>query len=134
MSAVRLRSKRFAAKKGTTLKLTLSQAARITVLITKTVRGHKVKGVCKRHAKTGKRCTTTVTKRTLSFSGRAGANAFKLKLRRLAKGRYTAAVTAQNANGKSGTAPPWRPIARACAGTPPCLNSTSGMTACTSTA
>ena len=103
LSAVRLGSKRFAAKKGTTLKLTLSQAARITVLITKTVRGHKVKGVCERHAKTGKRCTTTVTKRTLSFSGRAGANAFKLKLRRLAKGRYTAAVTAQNANGKSGT-------------------------------
>ena len=35
--------------------------------------------------------------------GTAGANAFKLKLRGLAKGKYTAAVTAQNANGKSGT-------------------------------
>ncbi len=28
---------------------------------------------------------------------------FKLRLRGLAKGKYTAAVTAQNANGKSGT-------------------------------
>jgi hypothetical protein len=36
-------------------------------------------------------------------SGKAGRNSFKLKLRGLAKGRYTAAITAQNANGKSRT-------------------------------
>jgi hypothetical protein len=83
--------------------VTVSQAARIRVLITKAVNGHRVKGVCKRHAKTGKKCATTITKRTLSFSGKAGRNSFKLKLRGLAKGRYTAAITAQNANGKSRT-------------------------------
>ena len=103
LSAVRLGSKRFAARKGTKLKLTVSQAARIRVLITKTVKGRKVKGVCKRRARAGRRCTTTITKRTLTFSAREGANALKLKLRGLAKGKYTAAVTAQNANGKSGT-------------------------------
>jgi hypothetical protein len=101
LSGVRLGSKRFAAKKGTTLKLTVSQPAQITVLITQTVKGHKVKGVCKRHAKTGKRCTTTITKRTLTFSAGAGANHFKLKLPGLANGAYTATITAQNANGKS---------------------------------
>ena len=101
LSAVKLGSKKFAAKKGTTLKLTVSQAARITVKIGQTVTGRKVKGVCKIHAKTGKRCTTTVTKRTLTLSARAGANTFKLKLRGLAKGAYTATISAQNANGKS---------------------------------
>ena len=104
LSAVKLGARRFAAKKGTTLKLILSQSARITVLITQTVKGHKVRGACKRNAKRGKRCTATITKRTLTFSGRAGANAFKLKLRGLVKGRYTATVTAQNANGESGQA------------------------------
>jgi hypothetical protein len=53
------------------------------VVITQTVKGHKV------------------TKRTLTFSARTGANAFKLKLPRLTKGAYAATITAQNANGKS---------------------------------
>ncbi|MGN6168212.1 MAG: hypothetical protein ACTHQQ_08580, partial [Solirubrobacteraceae bacterium] len=103
LSAVKLRPRRFAAKKGTTLKLTVSQAATIRVLIAHRVKGRRVKGVCKRHAKAGKRCTMMITKRTLSFSGKAGRNSFKLKLRHLAKGRYRAAVTAHNANGKSRT-------------------------------
>jgi hypothetical protein len=103
LSAAKLGAKRLAASNGTTLKLTVSQAARIKVRITQTIKGHKVKDVCKRHAKTGKRCTTTLTKRTLTYSARAGANAFKLKLRGLAKGAYTATITANNANGKSRT-------------------------------
>jgi hypothetical protein len=103
LSAVKLGSKRFTAKKGTKLKLTLSQPAKITVVITQTVKGHKVKHACKRTAKQGKRCTLAITKRTLNFVGKAKGNTFKLKLRGLAKGRYTAAVTAHNANGKSAT-------------------------------
>jgi hypothetical protein len=101
LSAVKLGAKRVAAKKGTTLKLTVSQAALIKVLITQTVKGRKVDGVCKRRARTGKRCTTRLPRRTLTFSARAGANAFKLKLRGLAKGAYTATITAENANGES---------------------------------
>jgi hypothetical protein len=103
LSAVKLGANKFAARNRTTLKLTVSQAARIKVRITQTVKGHKVKGVCKRHAKTGKRCTIKLTRRTLTYSARAGANAFKLKLQGLAKGAYTAAITAQDASGKSRT-------------------------------
>ena len=103
LSAVNLGSKRFAARTGTKLKLTVSQAAAIRVLITRAVKGRRIRGVCKRGAKAGKRCTTTITKRTLRFSAKAGANAFKLRLRGLPTGKYTAAVTAQNANGRSGT-------------------------------
>ena len=101
LSAVKLRSKRFVAKTGTTLKLTVSQAARIKVVIGQAVKGHKVKGVCKRRAKKGKRCTIKLTKRTLTLSARAGANSFKFKLKGLAAGAYTATISAQNASGKS---------------------------------
>jgi hypothetical protein len=101
LSAVRLGSNRFAAKKGTTLKLTLSQPAQITLMIAQIVKGHTVSGVCKRHAKNGKSCTTTITKRTLPFSASAGANTFKLRLPGLANGAYTATITAQNTNNKS---------------------------------
>jgi hypothetical protein len=103
LSGVKLTATRFAAKTGTALKLTASQAATITVLITQTVTGHKVKGVCKRHADTGRKCTTTITKRTLTFPARRGANAFRLRLPGLANGAYTATITAQNANGHSPT-------------------------------
>jgi hypothetical protein len=103
LSAVKLGSKRFTAKKGTKLSLTLSQAAKVTVVITQSVKGHKVKHACRRTAKKGKRCSVAIMRRTLKFSGKGGRNAFTLKLRGLAKGHYTAAVTAQNANGKSGT-------------------------------
>jgi hypothetical protein len=103
LSAVKLGSRRFAATRGTTLKLTLSQPASIRVLITQTVKGHKVRGVCEHNATAGRLCTTKITKRTLTFPGRAGANAFKLKLPGLAEGAYTAAVTAQTVNGGSRT-------------------------------
>ena len=103
LSAVKLGSRRFTAKKGTTLKATLSQAAKVKVAITRAVKGRRVRNSCKRNAKKGKRCTATITKRTLSFSGKAKPNVFKLKLRGLAKGSYTAAVTAKSANGTSKT-------------------------------
>jgi hypothetical protein len=101
LSGVKVGSRRFGARKGTSLKLTVSQLAGIRVLITQTVTGHKVTGVCERHAKTGRRCTATLIKRILTFAAREGANVFKLKLPGLAKGAYTATITAQNANGTS---------------------------------
>ena len=103
LSAVKLASKRFTAKHGTTIKLTVSEAARVRVLIAQTVKGRKVKHACKRNAKTGRRCTITITKRALTFSATAGANALKLKLKGLVKGSYTATITAENPNGKSRT-------------------------------
>jgi len=102
LSGVKLGAKRFAARQGTTLKLKVSEAARVQVRITQSVKGHRVKGACKTSAKQGKTCTTTVTRRSISFSAKANkASSFKLKLQGLARGDYTATVTAQNANGKS---------------------------------
>ncbi len=101
LSGVKLGSRRSTGKKDIALKLTISQAATIKVLIAQIVNGHKVRGVCKPTAKKGKSCTTTVEKRTLTFSESAGSNTFKLKLAGLGKGSYTATIIVQNANGRS---------------------------------
>jgi hypothetical protein len=94
LSDVRLGSSAFAAKKGTTLSLTLSEAATVDVVVTQTRHGRKVKGRCKQGAKHGKRCTLTLRKATLAFPGALGANRFTLLVRRLAPGRYMATLTA----------------------------------------
>jgi hypothetical protein len=59
VTGAKLASKKFRAKKGTAVKLTLSQSATIDLVLTHTVKGHKVNGVCKPMAKKGKRCTTS---------------------------------------------------------------------------
>ena len=103
LSHVKLDSKHLAAKKALALKLTISQPATIRVLIAQTVKGHKLRGVCKPAAKKGKSCTTAVDKRTLTFSGSAGSNTLELKLAGLGNGSYIATITADNANGQSST-------------------------------
>jgi hypothetical protein len=101
LSAVKLGSKSSTGKKGIALKLTLSQPATIKVLIAQLVKAHKLRGMCKPQAKMGKSCTTTVDRRTLTFSGSAGSNALKLKLAGLGEGSYITTITAENANGTS---------------------------------
>jgi alpha-tubulin suppressor-like RCC1 family protein len=104
LSGVKLSSGRSTGKKRIALKLTLSQPATIKVLIAQIVKAHKHRGVCKLTTKKGKGCTATVEKRTLTFAGAVGSNTLKLKLARLAKGTYTATISAQNGNGNSNAA------------------------------
>lgn len=101
LSSVKLSSKSSTGQKGIALKLALPQPATIEVLIAQVLKGHKLKGVCKPTAKKGKSCTTTVGKRTLTFSGSVGSNTFKLKLAGLGKGFYTATIIAESTNTKS---------------------------------
>jgi hypothetical protein len=101
LSGVELGSKKSTGKKALALKLTLSQQATIKVLIAQNVKAHKHGGVCEPTVKKGKSCTATLVKRTLTFSGSAGSNAFELKLAGLGKGSYTLTITAENANGQS---------------------------------
>jgi hypothetical protein len=51
LARVRLTNSSFTAKKGTTLKFTLSTPATVTVLIAQTVQGHKVDGRCRPKAR-----------------------------------------------------------------------------------
>ncbi len=100
LSSVRLRPSRFNAKKGSSLTLTLSEPATVTVVITSKVPGRKVHGRCKANAKTGKRGRLTVTKLKLTFKGQAGANKFAFRVSSLKSGSYTATVTARDAGGR----------------------------------
>jgi hypothetical protein len=101
ISGASLGAKSFKAKKGTTLKLTLSSAASVKVVITHIVSGHKVRGVCKAHASKGKKCTINKKVKTLHFSGATGANRFKLLIKSLKPGSYTAKIAASNSTGTS---------------------------------
>lgn len=101
LSSVRLASKSPSGKSGIALKLALSQAATIKILITQTVKGHKYTGACRPTVKKGRTCTVTVRKRSLVLSGSAGANTLMVRFAGLQKGSYTATIVAVNANGKS---------------------------------
>ena len=81
--------------------MTLSEAATFNVLVTQARHGRKVKGRCRPGARNGRRCTLTVQKARLAFRGASGPNRFKLQLRSLAPGRYTATITARAKNGKN---------------------------------
>ena len=84
-----------------TLKMTLSRRATVTVVITRALAGHRVKGLCQTRAQKGRRCTLTVRVATHKYKGGRGRNSFKLQLGSLATGHYVAAVVAQNASGSS---------------------------------
>jgi hypothetical protein len=84
-----------------TLTFTLSQAAKVSVLVAETFTGHERGGVCRRQAATGRACAVRVLRRHLSFSGSAGPNTFELRLAGLAAGRYSATIAAADAGGRS---------------------------------
>jgi hypothetical protein len=100
VSGLALAAKTFTAKKGTTLKLTLSEAATVHLTIFKMVSGHKAKGLCMVKAKKGKSCVRAVEKDKRTYTGAKGRNSFKFLLRNLAPGSYRAVGVATDAAGK----------------------------------
>jgi hypothetical protein len=101
VSSALLGSKSFLAGKGTTITLNLSEAASITVVVAQRVTGHKVAGVCSKHANKGKRCTLSRDVKTLHLSGVAGTDRLRLLVKRLRPGSYTARITASDSVGSS---------------------------------
>lgn len=104
LSKLGLSTKAFKAKQGTTLSVTASKAAALTVVLSQNARGRRVAGHCRLKARKGKRCTLAVRKATLKFKAKKGANRFKLSTKKLRPGRYTATITAQDAAGKASKA------------------------------
>jgi outer membrane protein assembly factor BamB len=82
------------------LSLTLSERAKLTVVVSRTVSGRVVHRRCRLAAKHGRRCSTSVRTVTLLLNGRRGRNSFKPRMRALAPGRYTVTVTARDAGGR----------------------------------
>jgi hypothetical protein len=85
------------------LRLTVSEAATITVLIKGRVAGRKVHGHCKPSAKKGKRCTVPAKHVTLTFHAKSGANTFAFQPR-LKPGKYSTTVTARDSGGRQSKA------------------------------
>jgi hypothetical protein len=91
--------KSFRAAKGTRLKLTLSENTSISVIVTRKVKGHRVRGKCQLKATTGKPCNKTVQLASLNYTGKTGPNVFTFRPRKLKPGTYNATITAIDATG-----------------------------------
>jgi polyvinyl alcohol dehydrogenase (cytochrome) len=92
--------RRFLARRAARLRLTVSEAATLTVAVTKLRHGHLVGHRCSAKVNSGRSCSLRVTLRRLHFHARAGRNSFKLLLRHLAARRYTALIYATDQAGR----------------------------------
>jgi outer membrane protein assembly factor BamB len=104
VSGVGVKPRRFTARRGTTLRLKLSEAARLRVRISRRLPGHVRRGRCRTGARKGRRCTITSRSRKLNFRCRPGRNRLRLELAGLPAGRYVATVVARDSAGRSSKA------------------------------
>jgi hypothetical protein len=84
--------------RAVTLKLTLSEAAALTVTVSRAQAGHRRHGLCSTRAHTGPRCTLSRRVKTLHLRGHVGQNTLRLRLGRPGAGRYTIGLVATDAN------------------------------------
>jgi polyvinyl alcohol dehydrogenase (cytochrome) len=91
---------RFTASHRATLRLTLSEAATVSLAVTQLRQGHVRHHRCSLSVHRGKPYRVQVTFRRLHFHAHQGRNAFKLSLSRLAPGRYTAVIRATDRAGR----------------------------------
>ena len=101
VSAVALASPTFSANEGTTLRLTLSESARVTVVIAQEVKGHKVNRACKAVPTKGKSCTLAARRTSLAFVATLGRSGHKFSAPGLRPGHYIGTLTARDAAGLS---------------------------------
>jgi outer membrane protein assembly factor BamB len=81
------------------LSLTLSERAKLTVVVSRIVPGRVVDRRCRAGARHGKPCRTSLRKATLLLSGKRGRDTFKPRMRALAAGDYIVTVTGRDAAG-----------------------------------
>jgi Bacterial Ig-like domain (group 3) len=91
---------RFRATHAATLRLTLSEAATLTVAVTRVRHGHTSRHRCSARAHKGKRCTVRVTLARRQFHARAGGNTLRLVLRHLPPDHYTLLIHATDNAGR----------------------------------
>jgi outer membrane protein assembly factor BamB len=76
------------------ISLTLSEAAKLTVVVSRLVPGRRVHRHCRVRARRGRRCTAAQHRTTIRLSGRRGKDSFQPRMRALPPGRYAITVTA----------------------------------------
>lgn len=110
LRAVSLRPARFRAGtakgRGARLRFTLSEAARVTLLVQRPRAGRTARGRCRPAARRGARCTLWVRVASTTVAGRAGANGIRFTgrfgRRTLAAGGYRLRLTPRDAGGATG--------------------------------
>jgi outer membrane protein assembly factor BamB len=100
ISRASISPRRFPSRRVATLRLSLSQAATVIVVIDARRHGRIVGHRCSPTARTGRSCVAWVTLVRLHFAARAGRRAFRLSLRHLAPGHYTAYIYATARTGR----------------------------------
>jgi hypothetical protein len=78
------------------LSLTLSEPARLTIVVSKLVPGRKVHGRCRVRARHGRRCEESTRKLTLQIAAREGSDSPRPRMHALSPGRYSVTVVATN--------------------------------------
>jgi hypothetical protein len=104
LSRLSLTSKRPRTGKSTTLRLTLSEAARVSVRVERALAGRKVGRSCKKPSRKlakRRRCTRWVRARSASKTLPAGRGSIKISTKRLKPGRYRLAVSARDVAGNA---------------------------------
>jgi hypothetical protein len=81
------------------LSLTLSEPARLTVVVWKLVPGRMVHRACRAGAKQGRRCEASVKKLIFNLNAQGGSDVLRPWMRPLTPGRYLVTVTAVVADG-----------------------------------
>jgi hypothetical protein len=82
------------------LTFTLSEAAKVTVVVRRILVGRSVGGRCRLHATRGQRCLVSLRRATLRLSGKRGVDSFRLRMRPLPAGRHSATLVARDAAGR----------------------------------
>lgn len=93
LSQVSFTPSHFKAKAGTTVKFTLSRAASVSIVISRTLHGRRANHKCIIKGTHGPKCKVTI-KSVAHVRGAAGLNTVKLGVGTLAKGRYKVQVFA----------------------------------------
>ena len=99
--------------RATTLRYTLSETGTAALRIERARAGRRIRGTCRRPAKTGRkgrRCTRYTLAGTLTRASHAGANAApfsgRIGRRKLGVSRYRVTVTATDSAGNATASPP----------------------------
>jgi outer membrane protein assembly factor BamB len=102
LSAVRLGSRHVRERRGTTLRLTVSEQASVRIGIQRVRAGRRIHGHCRPDARHGRRCTFGHLARRLRFRAHAGNDRRRLRhcWRRLPAGRYRLTVVAVGTGGR----------------------------------
>ncbi len=100
MSHVRVTPRRFNARHGTTLRLTLSRRATVRVQVSATHPGRRSRGRCRSGARHGRRCMVIHHARRFRFTARPGHRSHRLRTRGLPPGRYVLTAAARDSAGR----------------------------------